>query len=877
MKQIILLVITTLLVKCIYCQQNTEVYNLPTAAGLRLNDARGPEFLKYNLNLVIGLNSSLTLTTLNQSNAVYWVLSQYTNETFLLEQENKLTQNIRLPLFNVLKPNVRNSTIRSQFMCSPSEQECNQMTIPKFGLNYLGTYSYQAQIDNVMDSIFVDFNISTFINHVDLACNSGDCLYNQSSQQLSILSGKKISLECSVLIGQNNLYTPAAELNILSDRYEDCFGETQINQIDPTEVYTYLNMSSNVNIVLYKLSKKCEKTFYKNDLGKTFTCELKSKNQSVPVELNRIGVLDSLISKLDVQYEPEMKLSSNQQLNKTLIAGQGVTAFFSCPFESNPSPQFEWRVKNVIYNSTDLANTKRLALAVNDFSRAEKEFPIPKDLEIGFYQFECRAKVDGLVNKYSQIVTFNLNIIAPPVAAKKDSKTNVGAIIGGVIGGVIALVVVVLLVLLFIRRSRNNGSKDEIEKAKDNNPSDNSKHARNNSLNVVDENRQFGEASSLAANKVGQQSSVSLSSSSSSEAALNNELPVLELKTSGEISPKRASELTSSATDFVNSNSNINATSYRVIPGMSSSGLYSPSTAEARANDAAAKDANISHASKLIRKQQDELGSSSLGSVTGGIKVLPSPKPFLKISQSFYFNLFLNLNLTRLDMDINDGNPHLSSRTSLTTNNSSKQSQSNGTTNGQKVIPGLMVPSTAAQSYAAIAHAAAAAANQQRNQFGGNQIDFSSSGSSQNLAKSYNNPGFFETGSFNNQNPLESPPPYDSALHQPAKNQQQTNQLLQQQQQQHKEYMGSNTRLIPGSNTPQMQKNFGPSLSYTATPQQNLMNSTPNGLGNSMQHLQYTTVQNLARNRNPLNGMNDQMDAQATQYTTMAQLNPIDV
>ncbi|RNA26721.1 hypothetical protein BpHYR1_003823 [Brachionus plicatilis] len=92
--------------------------------------------------------------------------------------------------------------------------------------------------------------------------------------------------------------------------------------------------------------------------------------------------------------------------------------------------------------------------------------------------------------------------------------------------------------------------------------------------------------------------------------------------------------------------------------------------------------------------------------------------------------------------------------------------------------------------------------------------------------------------------------------------------------QQQKEYMGSSTRIMQGAITPQNQKNVA-SLSYTATNQQNF-NSTPNPLANSLQHLQYTTVQNLARNRNPLNGMNEQMEGQQTQYTTMAQLNPID-
>ena len=122
-----------------------------------------------------------------------------------------------------------------------------------------------------------------------------------------------------------------------------------------------------------------------------------------------------------------------------------------------------------------------------------------------------------------------------------------------------------------------------------------------------------------------------------------SELPILEIKSSaGDIGTKKANELTNSATDFVfsNSNPNINATSYRVIPG-TSSGVYSPSTAEARANDAAAKDANLSNTAKLIRKQHDELGSSSLGSVQGGIKVLPSPKPFKKlVNVLFLFKFF---------------------------------------------------------------------------------------------------------------------------------------------------------------------------------------------------------------------------------------------
>ena len=77
------------------------------------------------------------------------------------------------------------------------------------------------------------------------------------------------------------------------------------------------------------------------------------------------------------------------------------------------------------------------------------------------------------------------------------------------------------------------------------------------------------------------------------------------------------------------SNPNKNPPSNQII---TSSG-YSPSTAEARFKDAAAKDSNLSNKAKLVRKQQDELGSSSLGSITGGIRVLPSPKLLSKYPQ----------------------------------------------------------------------------------------------------------------------------------------------------------------------------------------------------------------------------------------------------
>lgn len=114
-----------------------------------------------------------------------------------------------------------------------------------------------------------------------------------------------------------------------------------------------------------------------------------------------------------------------------------------------------------------------------------------------------------------------------------------------------------------------------------------------------------------------------------------------------------------------------------------------------------------------------------------------------------------------------------------------------------------------------------------------------------------------------------------------------------QQQQQQKDFMGSNTRLLSGSNTPTLQPKHSAvptSHSYTAAaPLSNLL-APPNG-SNSLQQmtqyqqqmtapgsLQYTTVQNLARNRNPLNGLPPQHQSDIDNTNAaMSQLNPIDV
>lgn len=80
------------------------------------------------------------------------------------------------------------------------------------------------------------------------------------------------------------------------------------------------------------------------------------------------------------------------------------------------------------------------------------------------------------------------------------------------------------------------------------------------------------------------------------------------------------------------------------IQPISQHNIYSPSTAEARRNDAAAPHSNLSY---IAKKQQQQNTNNNLGSVIGGIKVLPTSTPIklmnVKINTSKQFLLFLLL------------------------------------------------------------------------------------------------------------------------------------------------------------------------------------------------------------------------------------------
>jgi hypothetical protein len=304
-------------------------------------------------------------------------------------------------------------------------------------------------------------------------------------QTLSVKQNEPVQLSCSILIAQNNQHALAAEISIRSDTNEECTGETTLNQVADTSAYA---ANGDNNVLLYHLTKTCTKTFSKYDQAKSFSCQLIPKEQEAaqaPLELQQTQIFENLIVKVNVNYGPELDLlrynSSQTMHNRTVTVDSVLAVIFTCPFKGNPSPNWYWSVPSVVMmnegnETSGEANRQEFYLTTQDYA-----VPSIYTSQVGSYVFECKAQVMGLVNEYSSVAQFTLNVRAKPVIVnskkaismnsvenpliQKESDNNKGAIIGGTIGGFVVLFLIILLVIFLVRKSRN--SKDDIEKAKE--------------------------------------------------------------------------------------------------------------------------------------------------------------------------------------------------------------------------------------------------------------------------------------------------------------------------------------------------------------------------------------------------------------------------
>lgn len=393
-----------------------------TPSSIIQKEARGPNRFAYSVNLLVGLNSSVTITTLNQSKPIYWALAQrLTNSSSIMTTQLYLLGN----------PAIRQDPLlRSMYQCSPNETECHTMTVPTIKLQSIGDYTYQSLI-NTLDSLYVDYNVSAWVQPLDFQCGTTEgvannetlCSVNRTTGLVSVLGSSRVTVTCSILVAQNDIYEPQADVVIRSVEDNTECSDTESTQVRIIPSFLASSIlsplqpigSAPVNTVLYRLSRNCTRIFTKASLNSHLTCSLQPRaHLQNPPELRPTGPYTSLSMTMDVQYPPEYSAPPSLQFNRTMIVNSSSPApVFTCPFESNPPPQFEWRVSLAAVNATTsggVASTRR-RIDVTDFGTAGKDYVIPRDLEVGVYGFECRARTIGLVNKYSDTVKFYLNVI----------------------------------------------------------------------------------------------------------------------------------------------------------------------------------------------------------------------------------------------------------------------------------------------------------------------------------------------------------------------------------------------------------------------------------------------------------------------------------
>jgi len=418
--------------------------------------------------VIAKLNTSYLFPSVAEPNSIVslWLLDRQTPTSFT---QNKTNSN-RYPLYDSrLLP--RNTSISSRYPCLPSEQSCYQINIGSVSLEDLGVYSFRYDSSDYASTTTVKFNMTAYVDTIKFACtnnasssSNASCGYNSDTQTLSVVANTNVQLTCSILVAQNDLYPIGAQFMFRSEAGDECLDvQTVTNVLDTSLAQSLIaNWSSSMqrfNAIVASMSKSCAKRFVKGDVSKSFSCLFNPVDTS-----QQVGSFESVNVKLDVQYGPE--LINGNGFNRTAAVNDQKNITFSCPFSGNPAPSFFWRVATVWFNNSD---AKLVTLTPGGWSAASSsaQFTVQSNLQVGYYSFECRAFVAGLVNSYSPNVTFYLEMMAP-LPLVSNSGVNLGALIGGIVGGVFLIIILVILIVVMLKIHRNRQNpKDEIEKAKE--------------------------------------------------------------------------------------------------------------------------------------------------------------------------------------------------------------------------------------------------------------------------------------------------------------------------------------------------------------------------------------------------------------------------
>jgi hypothetical protein len=379
-----------------------SIFLIQTSNGQQISSRVGEQLMYYS-NQLVPLNNSFTFPQLQSFKQLLW----------LFNNDDKNTK----ALFDATVPQ-RDPQLSSQYRCSPNDQECSQLTINKVSYNHLGVYRSQIRDANYQTFATVTYNVSSYLLPIKFDCeNKSQCIYNASRLAVTVLAERPIKFTCSVIIAQGYDMPIPAQLNFFSQQSgEECKDiETQMNKLTPQEMSQELYNSGQIpsGISFYRLSKNCTRTFSKQEINMQYSCLL----NPLPIRDNEFGQFkqnnsyESWQTILNIEYGPDLT-GPLDNINRTISSLNTVTSF-TCPFNGNPSPKYQWRIVSADVNKTAnkmLENERRSLQPSFDYFEGNQVYTTQRDLEVGVYVLECKATVNGLVTKQTDPFTFVLRI-----------------------------------------------------------------------------------------------------------------------------------------------------------------------------------------------------------------------------------------------------------------------------------------------------------------------------------------------------------------------------------------------------------------------------------------------------------------------------------
>jgi hypothetical protein len=401
--------------------QSTNGIGINGPSPLGASEGRlGQTFTFSNINFLTRLNSSVNFPATSDDAITLWILNRQTRVSY---QTQNSSQADRLLIFR--EGRSRNQSLLEKYQCQPSDEQCSRLLVKNFDLRDVGVYSSNSLSANLQKTTVTTYNVSAYAMPFAFGCDSAQtssqfprvCSFNVTRQVVSLLPNQLIQFTCSVYVVQNDDYPLSAQLKHMSSSGEECANSpTTITRLSAANLDSmfYTNVSNDMyNLVLLQLSKNCTRSFKREEINTVYSCSLEptpiSPNENA--QLQRNTTYERLDAVLDIHYGPNMDTTPGLVFNKTLITGTTRTSF-KCPFNGNPTPVYFWRVSSVqINNKTTKSTNKRILTATSEFFQSTQEYTVPDNLEVGTYEFECKAQVLGLINSTSAPVKFYLSII----------------------------------------------------------------------------------------------------------------------------------------------------------------------------------------------------------------------------------------------------------------------------------------------------------------------------------------------------------------------------------------------------------------------------------------------------------------------------------